>query len=308
MNLKEFAEKKSILVSGHKSCSGCGFPTIFRHVLAGTNNKVVITMGTSCSVVVNATYPHSSWVTPNIHSVFANSGATMSGMETAYRHLKKNKKIKEDVKFLALIGDGGTYDIGLQALSGAIERNHDFLYVCYDNESYMNTGGQRSSATRHGTSTTTTPEGIIWHGKPSYRKNLTEIIACHDIPYAAQATTWPFGDLVEKARKGFEVKGPAFLNVLSPCVLFWGINTGIAVKLSKLAMQTCFWPSYEVINGEHKLTYKPKHKLPVTEFLKHQKRFKHLMKQENKQTLKELQERIDLEWQALLKKCGEKEL
>ena len=174
MNYKQLAEKmqKQKLVQGHRSCSGCGFPQIIRAILASTDKPIVASCATGCLEVTSTIYPFSSWNIPWIHSAFENAAATISGAETAYRALKKKGKIKEDIKFIAFGGDGGTYDIGLQSLSGALERGHDFTYVCYDNEAYMNTGIQRSSATPYGAATTTAPAGKVHPGKEQFRKNL----------------------------------------------------------------------------------------------------------------------------------------
>lgn len=670
MNIRDFPTRPVRLVSGHKTCEGCGMPIVIRHVLSATEKSVVTGQGTGCICVTMSTYPHNSWTVPTIHNAFANLASTISGIETAYRVLKRRGRVKKDIKFIAFGGDGGTYDIGLQALSGAIERGHDMVYVCYDNEAYMNcltrdtlilterglckitevrkgdklysfdpdtykmvlkecvgvydngvketfdiktlhqslkatgnhpfltvrhngrgkeselvwktveelkpgdevvvmngfvkgksfrfprmikvskkdhkvnilnevslpkksnpdvmkylgiylgdgwvrsgrgevgfslpkgtkertelldlhrkifgskyteneneihvnsvnlanfidslnfghgarnkrvpdwvftlpmkekeafveglllsdgyqvkgskskryvsasffllenlrlllqtmgyrvgkihsqqkkkgsnvagknllkdslfgyicfskfkrwniekypsqykyakflignkyfstekirekkkngteptldlqvkgshnfiangyvvhnTGGQKSSATPYGARTSTTPKG-----KVLFRKNLTKIIAAHDIPYAAQASIANYPDLTMKAEKAFNIKGPAFLNILSPCVLFWKIDTGMAYHISKLAMDTRFWPLFEVENGNWKLNYKPQKYTPVIKFLKPQGRFKHLLKPENKHMIKEIQKHVDSEWEKLLKICGEK--
>lgn len=305
MDIKDYAVRlrNSRLSSGHKSCVGCGFPAIMRMVSAGTDKKLVAGLGTGCVSVTSTTAPHYSWTIPTIHNAFANLAATVSGIETAYRILKRKGRIKDDVRFVAFGGDGGSFDIGLQSLSGALERNHKMVYVCYNNEAYMNTGDQKSSATPYGTDTSTTPEGKLHHGKELFRKDLTRIAAAHDIPYVAQGCTYNFADLIMKAQKAFEVDGPAFINVLSPCVLFWRIPTGFGPKLLKLAMDTCYWPLYEVENKVHKLNYKPAKKLPVTEFLKLQGRFKHLFKPENKRIIDKLQKHVDEKWNALLRQC-----
>ena len=209
-------------------------------------------------------------------------------------------------KVIAFGGDGGTYDIGLQSLSGALERGHNFVYVCYDNEGYMNTGIQRSSATPRGAWTTTTPAGKVIPGKAQYHKNLTEIVAAHNIPYVAQANPWRWNDLIEKARKAFYTDGPAFINVLSPCPRGWRFDSKDTVKISKLAVQTNFWPLYEVENGVWKLNYRPKERKPIKEWMEAQGRYRHLFRSENEHIIKEIQEEIDKNWEKLLVKCGEK--
>lgn len=301
MNLKKLACKKSELASGHRSCPGCGFPIITRTILRASEHPKVIVCATGCMEVTTTIYPHTSWKTPFMHSAFENASATISGIESAYKSLKKKGKMKKEVKFVAFGGDGGTYDIGLQSLSGAIERGHDFLYVCYDNEAYMNTGIQRSSATPRGASTTTTPKGEVRPGKLEWKKDLTRIAIAHDIDYVAQASPHNLLDLAEKARKGFNTEGPAVLIVFSPCPLGWNSKTSMSIEIARLASETNFWPLYEYEKGEYTLNYEPDEKKPVTEFLKTQGRFKHLFKDKNKRLLKEIQDKVDERW-AYLKK------
>ncbi|MBI5344626.1 MAG: pyruvate ferredoxin oxidoreductase [Deltaproteobacteria bacterium] len=240
---------------------------------------------------------------PWIHSAFENSAATISGVETAYRALKKRGRLPggdKEIKFIAFGGDGGTYDIGLQSLSGALERRHRFLYVCYDNGAYMNTGIQRSSATPFGSNTTTSPAGDVIQGKREWRKDLTRIVVAHNIPYAAQASPHNWADLSKKAEKALKADGPAFLNVMSPCPLGWYTKSEDSIKLAKLSVDTCYWPLYEVEEGVLRLTYRPKEKKPLEEWLKPQGRFKHLFKPENRPVLDEFQRLVDLEWQRLM--------
>ncbi len=300
MVLKDFATKPQKFAPGHRSCAGCAIPIIVRHILAATETPVVVGAATGCLEVVTTIYPYTSWNVPFIHSAFENVAATISGAETAYRVLKKKGKIKDEIKFIAFAGDGGTYDIGLQSLSGALERGHNFVYVCYDNEGYMNTGGQRSSATPFGAATTTTPAGDVKLGKEVFRKDIVKIVAAHNIPYIAQAAVHNLEDLTMKAKKALEIDGPAFLNVLSPCPLNWKFPTNSTVTISRLATETNFWPLYEIENCKYKINYKPKKARPITEFLKLQGRFKHLFKpQKNRELLAEIQKHIDKEWQRL---------
>jgi pyruvate ferredoxin oxidoreductase beta subunit len=236
-----------------------------------------------------------------MHSAFENAAATIAGVEAMYKSLKNKGKIPQDkeIKFLAIGGDGGTYDIGLQALSGAMERGHDIVYLCYDNNAYANTGGQRSSATPLGASATTSPSGTVLPGKLQRRKDLTKVLVAHNIPYAAQASPSRWQDMYNKAKKAFEVKGPAFLNILCLCPTEWKYEEALGVKLAKLATDTCVWPLYEVENGKYKVNYKPKEKIPVTEWLKTQGRFRHLFKEENASVVKEIQRHVDEEWERL---------
>jgi len=305
-NLKELSQKKGILTSGHRLCAGCGASIVVRQVLSSLDDPVVVCNATGCLEVATTIYPYTSWNSPFIHNAFENAAATISGAEAMFRSLKKQGKIDKEIKFVAFGGDGGTYDIGIQSISGALERGHNFVYVCYDNEAYMNTGIQRSSATPRGAWTTTTPAGKVIPGKTQYRKDLTAIIAAHNIPYVAQASIWRWNDLVEKAHKAFYTEGPAFLNVLSPCHRGWRFNMKDTVEIAKLAVQTNFWPLYEVENGVWKLNYKHKERKPIREWMEAQGRYKHLLRPENEHIIKEIQEEIDKNWEKLLAKCGEK--
>jgi pyruvate ferredoxin oxidoreductase beta subunit len=221
--------------------------------------------------------------------------------------VRQGKIEEQDVKFIAFGGDGGTYDIGLQALSGAVERGHQFVYVCYDNGAYMNTGIQRSSATPFGAHTTTSPAGSVIPGKRQFRKDLTRIMAAHDIPYVAQAAPSKWRDLMQKTRKAVNCGGPAFMNVLSSCNRGWRHATEETIEITQLGVDTCYWPLYEVENGEWKLSYKPREKLPVVEWLKRQGRFRHLFKPQNRHMIEQLQEEVDTRWEQLLALCGETE-
>jgi pyruvate ferredoxin oxidoreductase beta subunit len=184
-----------------------------------------------------------------------------------------------------------------------MERRHDMLYVCYNNEAYMNTGVQRSSATPKGASTTTAPAGKVIPGKVQFSKNLTEIMVAHDLPYVAQSAVGFWRDLTLKSEKAFSIRGPKFMNVLQPCRLGWGYDPSLTPELGRLAADTCIWPLYEVENGKYKLTYKPKQKKPVRDFLKIQDRFRHLSKPGNEVIVEEIQKETDRRWEALLEKC-----
>ena len=239
------------------------------------------------------------------YTVPSRMGATAAGVETAYRALKKRGKVKDNFKFIAFGGDGGTYDIGLQSLSGALERNHDMVYVCYDNEAYMNTGIQRSSSTPRFANATTSPAGSVLPGKPQNKKDLTSIVAAHGSPYVAQtAFIGNMKDLHEKAHKAIYTEGANFLNVLSPCPRGWRYNVEDIAEISRLAVETCVWPLYEIENGVYRLTYEPKKKLPVEEFLRKQGRFSHMFKPGAEWMIEETQKYVDDKWEALLAKCS----
>lgn len=289
---------------GHRHCSGCGAPIIVRQVLLGTRKPVVVCCPTGCLQVSSTIYPYTSWNVPYIHSGFVNAASTISGVEAAYRALSAKGKINREIKFVVFAGDGGTYDIGFQALSGALERGHNIVYVCYDNEAYMNTGIQRSSATPAGAWTTTTAIGNSSSGKKEYAKDICLCVAAHRIPYVAQASPSHPKDLITKAQKAFSTAGPAFLNILSPCPPGWRYDDASqGIKLAQLAVETCYWPLYEVEDGIWRLTYKPDSKKPVAEWLKHQGRFSHLFGKKNEKVLEVFHDEVDKKWEALVEKC-----
>ena len=294
---------------GHSACAGCAFPAIVRTVLGEATVPIVLANATGCLEVTSTLYPYSAWKVPWIHNAFENAAATLSGVERSYEVLKRKnrlpkgeliKKSKGKIKFVAFGGDGGTYDIGLQSLSGALERGHNFLYVLYDNEAYMNTGNQRSSATPFGAATETTPAGKASFGKTEKRKNLMDIVAAHHVKYAAQANVAYLDDLKKKAKKAFETDGPTFLAVFSPCTNNWKFPTSQYVNVARLATQTNFWPLYEVEDGKYKINHAEENPKKIEEFLKTQRRFKHLFKEENKKVIEQMQKFADDEWQRLV--------
>ncbi len=301
LSLKELSKKEDRFTHGHRMCSGCGTPIIVKQILMATDYPIIASNATGCLEVSSCISIYTAWKIPWIHTAFENAAATISGVETMYRALRKKGKIDKEIKFVAFGGDGGTYDIGFQSLSGAMERGHDMLYVCYDNGAYMNTGIQRSSATPFGANTTTCPAGSVIPGKLQKRKDLTKIMTAHNIPYVAQASPAHWSDLIKKVRKAFEIKGPKFINVISPCNRGWRSRTDDAIMLSRLAVDTCYWPLYEVENGVTRITVKPKEKKPIIDFLKPQGRFKHLFAPENEWMLKQIQEDIDKDWEELQK-------
>jgi len=305
-NLKEtIAERPSRLASGHRMCAGCGAPIVARMILRAVKaeDHLVVGSATGCMEVSSFIYPYTAWKDSFIHSAFENAGATIAGVESAYKAMKRRGKLPEDkeTKFIAFGGDGGTYDIGLQSLSGAMERGHDMLYVCYDNGAYMNTGVQRSSATPKFGDTTTSPAGTVIPGKMQSRKDLTEIMSSHHLPYVAQTIAVNnLKDLYEKAEKAIYTKGATFLNVLAPCPRGWGYPTEDLMKINKLAVDTCYWPLYEVIEGKYIVNYKPKERLPIEEFLRPQKRFQHMFKPGNEWMIEEFQKEVDIRFKRLL--------
>lgn len=296
--------KEPKFMPGGRTCAGCGIPLIVNNVLSQTEYPVA-GVATSCLEVTSTIYPYNAWNIPCIHNAFENVASTIAGVESAFKYRLKKHALSEvegacpepvegKIKFIAFAGDGGSYDIGLQAISGAFERNHNFTLVVYDNEGYQNTGGQRSGATPLEALTTTTPTG-----KKEARKNLTEILVAHKSPYVAQASLYNIPDLQQKAKKAIETEGPTALIILAPCTTIWGFPPAKTIEVSKLAFETNFWPLYEVENGKYKITAKPAERKPIEEFLKSQKRFDHLAKTPEK--IPEIQKAIDEEWERLLK-------
>lgn len=301
-NFKEVMNQPERFAPGHRMCAGCGATIAARNVLRGLKpeDKAVIGCATGCLNVSSFQYPYVAWEDSYIHSAFENASSTMSGVAGAYAAMKRKGKVKEDYKFIVFGGDGGTYDIGIQSLSGAMERGTNYTYVCYDNGAYMNTGTQRSSATPMYADTTTTPVGSESNGKEQYRKDLAAILAAHDIPYVAQTTFFKgMKDLHTKSEKAIYTEGPSFLNVLAPCPTGWHYQTDDIMEICRLAVETNYWPLYEVVEGKWIINYEPKNRLPIEEFLKTQGRFKHLFKPENEHLIEKYQKEVDRRWEDL---------
>lgn len=309
-SLKTMSGHPELLSAGHRLCAGCPESIVVRHVLHAAQargRRVVVANATSCLEVATTVYPQTAWRVPWIHCAFENTAAVASGIEAAYRYKKKLGLMNEEITFLVFAGDGGTYDIGLQALSGSFERGTKIVYVCLNNEGYMNTGIQRSGATPFCANTTTTPVGKESTGKVEWRKDIIGIMAAHHAPYIAQATlsvSRPY-DLATKASRAFAAEGPAFINVLCPCPRGWRFDARETVAIAQHAVETCSWPLFEIIGGRWFLNYTPKEKRPVAEWLKRQGRFGHLFKpQEQHDILSEIQTRIDHEWEELLRRTA----
>lgn len=287
-------------LGGHSLCAGCGIPMVVRTILNSIETPVVVVNATGCLEVATTRYPTTSWNVPWLHVAFENSAAAMSGVEAAYRALARRGARPDGppITFVVFAGDGGTYDIGLQSLSGALDRGHRLMYVCYDNEAYMNTGIQRSGATPRGARTTTTPVGHARAGSQRDRKDLTGIVVAHHIPYVAQAALSDFQDLSRKARRAAATDGPSFLNVLSSCPLGWGVPPRDSVHVVQLAVETGFWPLFEVIDGHYRLTYEPDPRRPLREWLAAQTRFRHLLAHPDG-LADELQAEVDAAWTRL---------
>ncbi|MFC1971136.1 pyruvate synthase subunit PorB [Chloroflexota bacterium] len=292
--------KKEKFAPGHRACIGCGEALAIRLAFKALGNNIIVANATGCMEIVASQIPYTSWHVPWIHTLFENTAAVASGIEAAYKAMRrKGMAVPPDVKIVAIAGDGGTTDIGLQALSGAMERGHDFLYLCFDNEAYMNTGIQRSSSTPFGAATTTSPAGKISMGQFSWKKNMPEIAAAHNIPYVATAChSYPF-DLMEKVAKGIAAPGPAYIQILSVCPTGWRSATDTVVKLGRLAVETGMFLLFEVENGQYKMSVDLPRLRPVKDYLKQQGRFRHL----TDDTIDVIQKRVEKEYQKLVGKA-----
>jgi len=285
--------EEELLAPGHRACAGCGSALCLRLCMKALGPDTVVVMPTGCMEVTTTPYPETAWEVPWIHVAFENAAAVASGVEAALKVLDK----KDDVTVAVFAGDGGTVDIGFQALSGMLERGHDVVYVCYDNEAYMNTGVQRSGATPMFAVTTTTPAGRRWKGEFRPKKDAPRIAAAHDIPYVATACVSYPQDLVKKVEKAKKIEGPAYVHVLCPCPPGWGYDSSETVEIGELAVDTGMWMLYEIKEGEFRLTYKPRERKPVEEYLKRQKRFSHLTEEE----IQRIQRMVDERWEELEK-------
>ena len=281
---------------GHRGCIGCGEALAVRLAMKALGRDVAIANATGCIEIISSPLPDTSWEVPWIHTLFENTAAVASGIESGYKMLMKKGRIpQKHIDVIAIAGDGATADIGIQALSGALERGHDFVYLCFDNEAYMNTGIQRSSSTPYGASTTTAPAGkVITVGQQTQKKNMPAIAVAHNIPYVATACpSYPF-DLMEKVKKAAAVEGPAYVHILSVCDTGWRTPTNMSVTIGRMAVQTGMFPLYEVENGKYKLNVDKELK-PVEEYLKKQGRYRHLSDDE----IQKIQEHVTQEYAKL---------
>jgi pyruvate ferredoxin oxidoreductase beta subunit len=293
--------KQEDFVHGHRACQGCGLALAVRLILKAAGKNTIVVSPTGCLEIISTPYPQSAWNLPWVHVAFENAAAVATGIEGAFKALRaKNKKDNKKINIIAIGGDGGTSDIGLQALSGAFERGHDFTYICVDNEAYMNTGIQRSSCTPFGASTTTSPSGEVSMGQITWKKNMAAIAAAHNIPYVATACpSYPF-DLMEKVRTAVKTPGPKYIHCLVQCPTGWGCATDIIIRLGSLAVETGIFPLYEVINGKYKLNMDFPKLRPVTDYMKFQSRFRHLKPAD----IQIIQKRVEIEWKKLKEKVA----
>jgi pyruvate ferredoxin oxidoreductase beta subunit len=286
------------LAPGHRLCPGCGASMVVRQVLLAAPKDTVIANATGCLEVSTALYGYSAWNRPWIHSAFENAAAVASGIEVGFKALARRGEAEEH-PIVVFGGDGGTYDIGFQALSGAIERGHRFLYVCYDNEAYMNTGIQRSGGTPRGAWTTTTQVGSVGAGKAEAKKDLVSIVVGHRAPYAATAAVSHWRDLMNKVRKALSMDGPTFLHVMAPCTRGWRFDSARTVRMARLAVETRFFPLYEVEGGVYRITFPVASPKPVEEYLKAQGRYSHLFLPQNATELETIKKEVEENYRRL---------
>jgi pyruvate ferredoxin oxidoreductase beta subunit len=293
--------RKENFAPGHRACVGCGEALAVRLACKALGQNVIIVAATGCMEVVSSPLPYTSWRVPWIHTLFENAGAVASGIEAGLKVIMRKEKLPaKEINVVAMAGDGGTSDIGLQALSGALERGHDFLYICLDNEAYMNTGIQRSSSTPYGASTTTAPAGKMSIGQVTWKKDMPAIAVAHNIPYVATACpSYPF-DLMAKVARGAAVRGPAYVHILSVCPTGWRSATELTIRIGRLAVETGIFPLYEVEDGKYKLNIDLPQLRPVQDYMKLQGRFRHL----SEETIKEIQNRVSEEYAKLKEKVA----
>jgi pyruvate ferredoxin oxidoreductase beta subunit len=292
-------QKEEKFTPGHRACIGCGEALAVKLVFKALDNNIIVVNATGCLEIFSSQLPFTNWKMPWIHTLFENTSAVASGVESAYKVLRrKGAQLPANTKIIAVGGDGGTSDIGLQSLSGAMERGHDFTYICFDNEAYMNTGIQRSSSTPFGAMTTTSPVGKKSIGQFSWKKNMPEIAVAHNIPYVATAThSYPF-DLMEKVRKAVATPGPSYIHVLAVCPTGWRSANDTIIRQGRLAVQSGVFPLYEVVNGKYRMTVETPNLRPVKDYMKPQGRFRHL----SDDNIARIQARVELEYQKLLEK------
>lgn len=279
---------QNLLAPGHRACAGCSMPTTIKLVLDAAGQNTIVVSPTGCLEVTTTPFPESAWCLPWIHSLFENAAAVASGVEVML------KRRCQDTNVVIIGGDGSTFDIGMGSNSGMFERGHKILYVCYDNEAYMNTGVQRSGSTPFCVHTTTTPTGLRSLGNPRPKKDMPAIALAHKVPYVATASVAYPVDLRKKVKRALEVNGPSYIQVNAPCITGWTFEAGTTVELSRLAVETGLWPLLEWADGELEGVKKIRRPKPVEEYLKIQGRYKHLFKKpDGSDAIKEIQSIAD---------------
>jgi pyruvate ferredoxin oxidoreductase beta subunit len=286
------------IAPGHRGCQGCGEILALRMAMKALGNDIIVANATGCMEIITTPFPQTAWRVPWIHIAFENAATVASGVEAARKVLiRKGKISKKHVDIVAVGGDGATGDIGLQWISGAFERGHDMVYICLDNEAYMNTGVQRSGCTPYGAMTTTSPPGAQSFGQVTWKKNIPAIMVAHGIKYVATASPAYYLDLMNKVKKAALVNGPAYVHIYSPCPTGWGSAGERSVELARLVVESKVFPLYEVIEGKYFLSRKITKPKPVEEYLKAQRRFRHLKAEQ----IEYIQKRVDAEYDKILK-------
>lgn len=304
-NLNVFAVRtltqREYFAPGHRACQGCAEALAVRLVAKALGRNVIVAAATGCMEIVSSPFPFTSWRVPWFHVAFENAAAVASGIESGLKALMRKGRLPyKKIVTIGMAGDGGTADIGIQALSGALERGHDMIYICTDNEAYMNTGIQRSSATPFGASTTTSPSGKVKSGQITWKKNMPAIAAAHNIPYVATACpSYPI-DLIQKVKKAAEIEGPAYLHILSVCPTGWRSAPELSIKLGRLAAETGVFPIYEIEHGKHKLNIDFPQLRPLKDYTRLQGRFRHL----TDEMLQQIEKRIHQEYEQLREKAN----
>jgi len=292
--------QKEYFAPGHRACQGCAEALALRLVCKALGRNIVVASATGCMEVVSTPIPFTAWRVPWFHVAFENAAAVASGIESGLKVLMRKGRIpRKKIVTIAMAGDGGTADIGLQALSGALERGHNFTYICTDNEAYMNTGIQRSSSTPFGASTTTSPAGKVQMGQVTWKKNMAAIAAAHNIPYVATACpSYPI-DLIQKVKKAANIEGPGYIQILSVCPTGWRSAPELSIKLGRLAVETGIFPLYEVENGKYHLSMDFPQLRAIKEYTKLQGRFRHL----TDSMIEEIEKRVHKEYEELKEKA-----
>jgi pyruvate ferredoxin oxidoreductase beta subunit len=295
--------REELFAPGHRLCAGCGIQQLVRTAFKAVPGPKVVVTATGCLEVATTIFPYTSWRVPWVHNAFENAAATAAGIEAAFKALEKKRGVKRP-KVIVFGGDGGTFDIGLQALSGALERGHDFIYICYDNEAYMNTGIQRSGATPRGAATTTSPAGKVIPGKPERKKDLIAIAIAHGVRYAATLNPAYPVDMFNKIAKAASIEGPTVLHYFTPCPTGWRADPAKSIEIARLAVLTRVWPLYEYEDGVYRINVLVKSPRPIEDYLKLQGRFAHLLQPENRWMLEQLKRDVEENWNRLLKLAG----
>lgn len=297
--LKDIHTMESMVSSGHRACQGCGEVLAMGMVTRVAGPDTIVCNATGCMEIITSPFPETAWKVPWIHVAFENAGAVGSGVEAAIKALYRKGKLSDKPNIICFGGDGATADIGFGSLSGAMERGHNLLYVCLDNEAYMNTGIQRSSSTPYGASTTTSPCGSASIGQHTQKKNMPQIIAAHGVPYVATASPSHPTDLMDKVARALAVDGPAYLHIYSPCPTGWGTKGEKSIEIARLAVESNSFPLYEVVGGRYAITKKIKKVKPIGEYLKVQRRFRHLTERD----VAFIQEGVDNSYDQLERLC-----